>query len=95
MAAEGYTTDTNLHVGVALPLHHATHKVVFGNQVLGLHQMDSQHSLQADSGCGCFWRMCIKVLSAAFSLYYLSSKLWIGGGVLWSCWLRFSQPTGS
>lgn len=80
MAAEGYTTDTNLHVGVALPLHHATHKVVFGNQVLGLHQMDSQHSLQADSGVavfgGCVLKCCLQLF------HFITSVPNSGSGVV-------------
>lgn len=35
----------DLDIGVALPFHHAPHEVVLGDQVLGLHQMDAQHSL--------------------------------------------------
>lgn len=45
VAAEGDAGYTDLHVRVALPLYHSTHEVVFRYQVLGLHQMDTQHSL--------------------------------------------------
>lgn len=40
VAAESNPSNTDLHVGVALPFHHAPHEVVFGDQVLGLHQVD-------------------------------------------------------
>lgn len=45
VAAEGDTSHTDLDVGVTLPLHHASHEVVLGYQVLGLYQMNTQHSL--------------------------------------------------
>lgn len=45
MAAVSDASHTDLDIGVALPFHHAPHEVVLGDQALGLHQMDSQHSL--------------------------------------------------
>ena len=48
MATISDTSHTDLHVGVTLPLDHAPHEVVLGYQALGLHQMDTQHSLWAE-----------------------------------------------
>lgn len=45
VAAVSDAGHPDLDIGVALPFHHAPHEVVLGDQVLGLHQMDSQHSL--------------------------------------------------
>ena len=35
----------DLDVRVTLPLHHAAHEVVLGDEVLGLSQVDAQHAL--------------------------------------------------
>lgn len=50
MTPEGLSPDTRLHIGVALPLHHAAHEIVLGDQVPRLHQMNPQHPLE-DGKC--------------------------------------------
>lgn len=45
MAAVSDASHADLDIGVALPFHHAPHEVVLSDQVLGLYQVDSQHSL--------------------------------------------------
>lgn len=52
VATVGDTSHTDLDIGVTLPLHHAPHEVVLRYQVLGLHQMDTQHSLWVEQGQG-------------------------------------------
>lgn len=94
MAAESYTSDTNLDVGVTLSFHHAPHEVVLGYQVLGLHQMDSQHSLNASEQQQAQLHQSVRALHLPhleIMVYvYLGCKLWVRAGVLWSRWLRFS-----
>lgn len=46
VAAVSDAGHTDLDIGVALPFYHPPHEVVLGDQVLGLHQMDSQHPLR-------------------------------------------------
>lgn len=46
VAAEGDSPNPDLDVGVTLPLHHAPHEVILGYQVTGLHQVDTQHTLE-------------------------------------------------
>lgn len=70
MAAEGYTSHTDLHIGVTFPLHHASHEVVLGYEVLGLHQVDSQNSLKAHQRQGAVnVAEGERVVSAALQLY--------------------------
>ena len=45
MAPVGDARHLHLDVRVTLPLHHAAHEVVLGDQVLGLGQVDAQHAL--------------------------------------------------
>lgn len=52
VAAVGDTSHADLDIGVTLALDHAPHEVVLGYQVLGLHQMDTQHSLWVEQGWG-------------------------------------------
>ncbi len=61
MAAVSDTCHTDLYIGVALPLHHATHEVVFRDQVLGFHQMDSQYSLWTEQGQEMYYSACVCV----------------------------------
>lgn len=53
VAAVSNAGHTDLDIGVTLPFHHAPHEVVLGDQVLGLHQMDSQHPLWARDRLWC------------------------------------------
>lgn len=41
-----HISHTDLGIWVTLALHQAAHLVIFGNQILGLQQDDSQHPLQ-------------------------------------------------
>lgn len=50
VAPVGDASHPDLHVGVALPLHHAAHEVVLGYQVLGFHQVHAQHPLVVGEG---------------------------------------------
>lgn len=43
---KGFTSDLDLDIRVTLALHHPTHQIVFRNQVLTLHEVDTQHTLQ-------------------------------------------------
>ena len=45
VAPVGDARHLHLDVRVTLPLHHAAHEVVLGDQVLGLGQVDAQHAL--------------------------------------------------
>lgn len=80
MAAKGYTGDTNLDIGVALPLHHAPHEVVFGNEVLSLHKVDPQHSLQAQGQ----WKFlqCVYQSAVCSWLLFTTSVANSGSGVV-------------
>lgn len=99
VAAVGDASHPDLDIGVALPLHHAPHEVVLRYQVLGFHQVDAQHPLLVREGrCESFESLCNSLSRAAdlyFVLFNLSCKLWVGRGLLWSSWSRFSRAAGS